>query len=551
MKSVRGKIMIPVYIMAGIFILFMGLQISIVFTNLKLVRQMQNVYFKTTEKAQELKLGVVQVQQWLTDISATRAAEGYDDGYDEALNHANEIETIVQELKEINPSKQSQLDTILNNFKPYYETGKQMAQEYIDKGPAGGNLMMAEFDKVAEEINANVDAFREEASQDIEEAIADIEASIIKSVILAVAAGIIAVFLSLAVRVSINKRVMKPLREVRDVAGELAKGNLGVQISYNSEDEMGQLAAEMQSTTEVWNSYISDISRCMEEMGNGDLTAVLQEDFKGDFVGLQDSILHFKDKIHSVLLLINHSANQVSVSTEQVSDGAQQLAAGASEQAASVEELTGNIHTISEQSSQNASTADEAKQMSEDIRKEVSISNQEMQKMVAAMQDINQNSNQIGKIIKTIEDIAFQTNILALNAAVEAARAGEAGKGFAVVADEVRNLASKSADAANDTTVLIEQSIKSVQNGAAMADATAQSLQGVVEGVGDVAKVIHRISEESNYQAKAVSEIMIGIGQISSVVQTVSATAEESSSASEELSREAQMLKEQVEQFKI
>lgn len=550
-KSIKNKIMLPVYIMTGLFILLMFLQIVIVYGNLRQVHDMEDVYFATITKSDELKLNVVQVQQWLTDISATRGAEGYDDGYAEAEAYANRVRALIDELKDIQPGNASRLEQIAESFEPYYETGKKMAAAYIAYGPEGGNHMMDEFDGVAETINTQVDDFIVYASAGIDGAIADVEESIRESVILAIVSVLMALGFCAVARIAIVRQVVRPIHVVRKAAGELSQGNLSVEIAYRSDDDLGQLAEDMRQTIQTLNIYLSDISAYMARMAQGDLTAHLTADFKGDFIPLQDSILAFSRDIHQALSVINRSANQVAGGAKQVSDGAQALADGAVEQASSIEELTATITTVSSQIRENAQIADKADHLAKEVGRSAGHSNQKMEEMTKAMEEMNHNSMEISKIIKTIEDIAFQTNILALNAAVEAARAGSAGKGFAVVADEVRNLASKSQEAANSTTALIQNSVHSVQNSSAIADMTAQSLQEVLHGIGDMVKMIDLISTASEEQSQAIEEVSQGISRIAEVVQTISSTAQESGSASEVLSDEANALKLQVEAFHL
>ncbi|MEG2769394.1 MAG: methyl-accepting chemotaxis protein, partial [Oscillospiraceae bacterium] len=244
-------------------------------------------------------------------------------------------------------------------------------------------------------------------------------------------------------------------------------------------------------------------------------------------------------------------SEQVASGSDQVSSGAQALSQGATEQASSIEELSATIQAVSNQIKDNANNAKMASELSSMAGKEVQNGNEHMQSMIVAMEDISSTSNKIGKIIKTIDDIAFQTNILALNAAVEAARAGSAGKGFAVVANEVRNLAGKSAEAAKNTTSLIESSINAVANGTKIADETAMSLKVVVEKSNLVLQKVEEIAEASAEQANSVVQITTGVDQISAVIQTNSATAEESAAASEELSSQSQMLKDLVGKFTL
>lgn len=357
--------------------------------------------------------------------------------------------------------------------------------------------------------------------------------------------------ISILISISISRSISKPVGEMAAAAQKMAEGDLSVQIAADSGNEIGQLGAAFAKSTDTIQSYIDDIRNSLAGVEQGDLTVASQLEYKGDFIELKKSINSIVLSLNDILAQISRTAEQVSSGAEQVSNGAQALAQGATEQASSVEELSATITEISAHVRNNADYAGLASGNVDHVREEIEICNRHMAEMVTAMSKINDSSGKIGKIIKTIEDIAFQTNILALNAAVEAARAGAAGKGFAVVADEVRNLASKSAAAANTTTVLIEDSMTQVESGTKIADQTAQSLLQVVEGARVVSETVEKISQASNLQSGAIVQVTRGVDQISGVVQTNSATAEESAAASEELSGQAQALNTLVKRFKL
>lgn len=352
----------------------------------------------------------------------------------------------------------------------------------------------------------------------------------------------------------ISLGIVRPLKRLKASAGKIADGNLDVEVSVGSMDEVGQLAMAIGRTVtrlKDYISYINELAHALDEIADGNFDCELTLEYAGEFSSLKHALNNISTSLSATLEQINQTSNQVSGGADQVSSGAQALAQGATEQASAVQELSATIYEISSQIKENAGNADTARNESENSAGKVLESNEKMQQMIAAMDEISGKSEEIRKIIKTIEDIAFQTNILALNAAVEAARAGASGKGFAVVADEVRNLAGKSAEAAKNTTVLIEQTVEAVANGTRIADATASAMDAVVEGTKHVTGLIEKIAAASDQQAGAVAQVNMGIEQISAVVQTNSATAEESAAASEQLSGQAQILKDLIGQFRL
>ena len=349
----------------------------------------------------------------------------------------------------------------------------------------------------------------------------------------------------------LRKRIISPIYVLLESAEKIEQGNLEEEIPYVSRDEFGELADSFRQMQASLKDVIMDVKTNLERMGGNDFCVEIHANYRGEFEMIRESMETISDHLSMALLRINESADQVAGGSDQVAAGAQMLSQGATQQASSVEELAATINELTSHVAQNADSASNATRTAKEVKDYAVESGKRMAEMLEAISNISDRSKEIGKIIKTIEDIAFQTNILALNAAVEAARAGEAGKGFAVVADEVRNLAGKSAEASNNTAEMIKESLKAVENGAAIADETAQSLKNVVEGVQGITQAIEDISASSGEQASSLSQVTIGIDQISSVVQTTSATAEESAASSEELSDQARKLKELVGQFRL
>lgn len=349
----------------------------------------------------------------------------------------------------------------------------------------------------------------------------------------------------------IIRNITKPAKALEAVAARLAEGDLSAQIESPGKDELGSVARSLNKSILTLRGYVAHIAKTLGSMAEGDLRVDAWMEYAGDFAPIRTSMQHILAALNDALSKISQAAEQVSAGAGQLAGSAQALSQGATEQASSVEEMTATLNEISAQVRNSAAYAQEAYRMVEDASGEIANGNRQMAQLVQAMEQIARTSGQIRNIIKTIDDIAFQTNILALNAAVEAARAGNAGKGFAVVAEEVRRLAIKSAEAAKGTTGLIESAISAVENGTQAVNVTERSLKQIVETSNGILGHVKNISKASSDQAIAVLQATQGTEQISHVVQNNSATAEESAAASQELSSQAQLLKQLIERFHL
>ncbi len=372
-------------------------------------------------------------------------------------------------------------------------------------------------------------------------------------------AGIVCIIVCLALAWTLTKKtskkvletILEPLRAVEAVAKELTDGNLHSTLEYRSEDEIGSLAHSMRKSIRILGSYVDDIDRVMKLFAEGNFDVQPEVEWKGDFVGILNSFMLFEKSMAETIKGIQTVSNEVSSAADQVASSSNDLADGATNQAAVVEELTATVAGVSEQVGKNSQSAKEISGRVDELGNAISESNGKMHEMVDSMYEINEASKEIDKIIATINDIASQTNLLALNASIEAARAGEAGKGFAVVANQVNLLADQSAQAAKESATLIETSVKAVEKGMVIAGQTATQLEEVAESSKIITKEVTNIAETLETQTTEIQQINEGIEQINDVVQTNSATSEECAAASQEMSSEAENLREMIQKFKV
>ena len=368
-------------------------------------------------------------------------------------------------------------------------------------------------------------------------------------------AGILVIILSVIFAILFVKKIsnvvvdsiLEPLHAIEDVAKELTEGNLHSTLEYRSEDEIGKLAHSIR----FFGSYVVDFGRALNLFSEGNFDVQPEVEWKGDFIGILDSFMAFEKSMAETVKGIQSASNEVSEGAEQVAASSNDLAEGATNQAAVVEELTATVTNVADQVAQNAQSAKEISGKVGELGNAILESNGKMHEMVDSMNEINEASKEIDKIIATINEIASQTNLLALNASIEAARAGEAGKGFAVVADQVTVLADQSAQAAKESAVLIETSVKAVEKGMVIADQTATQLEDVADNSRTITEQVGNIADTLETQTTAIHQINEGIEQINDVVQTNSATSEECAAASQEMSSEAENLRELIRKLQV
>lgn len=480
----------------------------------------------------------------------------YYNEYVKEINDVQDREKGVANMEKIGLTKEEEemvkkMQSLSNNLVPLEEQAMDMVKAG-KMGEAIEYVFGTEYEENTAQIKLLQENFLEALDQRTTNAVNALKADAKVLQMIAIVFMIILALIQLISLKIIDRKLLKPLGLIEAEMLEISKGHLAnpVKLEQNT-SEIGMLVYAIAETKKKLNEYIQDISEKLGKMSDGDMRVAVELDYIGDFGPIKRSMEKISASLCETLSQIQEAADQVFTGADQVSIAAQSLAQGSTEQASTLEELSSNFMEVLGTVKTNAEYSKQAEDMAVGATQAIENSNQKMSTLMEAMEEVNRHSSQISQIIKSIEDIAFQTNILALNAAVEAARAGEAGKGFAVVADEVRNLAGKSAIAAADTTQMIENTVTAVQNGMNITREAVEDLHKLVESAKETSHLVRAVSEGSQGQAKAVGEVEDGVEQITSVVQTNSATSEESAATAEELASQATMMRQLIAQFRV
>lgn len=463
-----------------------------------------------------------------------------------------EIETELQALKDSDVVDSQLVQQYTDEIHQWMTVGNTIISEILaGKREAATSRILNECAPALNEVIKTAGAIDKQTDQLRSEVLQSSTRLFYGGIILIVLFVVLAIVLSALISKIVVSSIVNPVQEVEEAVLALSEGNLNSNLEYTSDDELGNLAQHLRESLETLRAYIGDIRHAMREFSNGNFDVDSDLEWKGDFVEIANSFVAFEKNMADTVIGIQQVADQVNSGAEQVAASSTDLADGASEQASITEELTATIAQMVELVSQNSEEAKEISQKVDNTGVEIVNSNAKMNEMILSMNEIQHSSNKISQIIATINDIASQTNLLALNASIEAARAGEAGKGFAVVADQVSILAAQSAEAAKESTVLIESSVKAVKSGMVIADETAKQLENVVASSKVITNEVNMIADALNSQAAAISQINSGVENINDVVQTNSATSEECAAASQEMNSLAMHLESLIRNFKI
>lgn len=549
MKSIRARFLL---ILAIIFVLLTFIQS---FTFASFYSASRGI--QTAIATEQLKLSVVQVQQWLTDISATRAAQGYDDGFEEAEKWAQEFDQKLEELKRLNPSREKEFSAVKVSFDSYYESGKQMAKAYIEGGPGSGNIIMGEFDQTAQDINDKVDELRKEALEAV-----DVEGALVSIVKKVLPVGAVTLVLSVILAIVMSNRIIAPIKRLLEEIGKAAQGNLQVQVEIRGKDETARLGR-------AFNEMISRQRQIV--------THVIQT---------AQAVLASAEELTASTQDSRFRMEQITTSVEEISSGMQQNASSAEETRTVTDEVAESARVVASQAEKGAEASKKVRSLSIEGRKDV-LRNLEAMKSIEevtkdtaeAIENLRLSSEKIGSISKTISGIAEQTNLLALNAAIEAARAGEQGRGFAVVAEEVRKLALESSSAVEGITSLvlsIQKEIseavekmntgeKQVTQGKEMSYKVESEFETLEQSVIELDSIIDTIALSAQGQSMSVEQVANAISDISTTTNEVAMNSAHVTSnveqqntimtqlshASEELAELAENLNKSVRDFKV
>ena len=549
---VGKKLTIAFLVVIGVYMITVLVSVFNISQLSREMEKMNNGPFANVESAHDTSANIQIVGKNLSLLASTENVVNEAKYLEDAKAAAAKVEAGLAELQEGYVSGEAQVKELSTEFVELKVTRDKVINCLEKNDKAGAfQAYFNDYEPQSLEVRSRLADVIKACNEDVQSSLRDTAQLRMQIIIFILGLSVICVLCTVVLCIGITRSIVTPVKEVKNAANQISNGKLSIDLDYTSKNEFGNLADDIRSTAETLDSYVSEIQKALLALGSGKLNYENSFQFKGDFIRIGESMEMISKMLRNSIQQINSSAELVSGGAEQVSNGAQVLAQGASQQASSIEELAASINEIAESVGMNAENAVRSSEHAEKVGNQILENNNQMHKLKESIRQIQDNSKEITGIVKEIEDIAFQTNILALNASVEAARAGEAGKGFAVVAGEVRRLAAKTTSASKLTAQLVEKNTEAVRAGFEASEMTARTLHDSVEGAQMVKEMIKNISELSEQQADAITQIRKSVELISDIVQGNSATSEESAAASEELSAQAQILKELVEQFEL
>ncbi|MBY6931362.1 methyl-accepting chemotaxis protein [Clostridium botulinum] len=550
--SIRRKVRTSFSIILVFTLIFMIMSlVSLQFVSNKITK-LYNEPFKAVDITWNMKVEFLKMQRDMYQALIENNEEGIKKNISSVNEQLKSLEGDIENLRNVYTDKNNLIDRFKNNMEYVQDEREEIYSLLLDnKDLEAYTLITGKYDEGIQNARENLIEIGETTNNNALTFVQEAEKT--RNLIFILAVIILILMIGSIIMISriIQSSLLEGINHVKKVSQDLSEGNLNIDNSYVSDDEMGEMSRDLNETIENLSSYVNDISRVIENIANENLNVKTLIEYKGNFKPIKDSLDNIIGSFNSIFKNIHQASDLVASSSEEIASTTQSLSDGAVEQSNAVEDLFSKFNEVLIKINKNTESTKKADEVFENTRRMVLDGNKKMEELMISMNRIDEMSNEIEAIISTIEDIASQTNLLALNAAIEAARAGEAGKGFAVVAEEVKLLAEQSSKEVKHTNQIIQNSMKFVKNSNVLAKETLDALEDIVKNVDNTAELVKEIANSSQYQSEALGDMSVKVDKISEVIQMNSATAEETAAATQELASQAELLEQEISKFRL